>query len=759
MKKQLLLFAILLLISAAMKAQIIDVSTESLTDFTYAEGHGPSAPQSFTISVSELTEGINISFQGFQSSYFEISREEGGDFENQLSIPIGELEDGVEVFVRLKEGLTPDSYLNTIRITSSGATTKTVRCSGMVNGAVSMPQFTPDGGNSQGPVTVTITCDEGATIYYTTDGENPNENSNLYEPNEEILIEKTTTLKAIGIKDNWNDSDIANSEFHILYHIHATISPTESGEIIYNGQYMAYLDGDIDSEVGSITLQANPKNNYSFEYWTANNDTVNESSCEIQVDKAYNLIAHFRINNGNINTNVYPDGAGYVNIESSYEIGQTATLIAIPNPCYIFKQWNDGVIDNPRNIEVAQTNDYTAIFELANYTIIGLPNDESWGSVIGGGTTFHCEDVAPLEAIPEEGYEFEKWDDDNTDNPRSVIVNSDSTFTAIFTAKSIRINVIADPIEGGIVSGEGDYYFWETCTVTAQANESYSFIHWTEEDVIVSTESSFSFQPGWNHDRTFVAHFAQIPIVGIIETPATICDNESLDLVMPECVNTIGGEWQLSPDTTFTNIIIYDGERLSQSYDDWYLRYTAYNETDSVPSNIVSISVQSYISENEVNHQLVAKGPERGKYLLIYPNPKEGFIYQWYRDNEPIPNANMQYYYEQGGLTNGDYKVYISYTEDGTCGAFSPAKTISNNGSISFSIYPNPAHANDNLFVMNDSESEMQFFLYSIDGKLLHSQTVTASPTAITVHLSQGIYVAYLFDETGFVKVEKIVIQ
>ncbi len=216
----------------------------------------------------------------------------------------------------------------------------------------------------------------------------------------------------------------------------------------------------------------------------------------------------------------------------------------------------------------------------------------------------------------------------------------------------------------------------------------------------------------------------------------------------------------MSPDTTFSNIEKYTiGEPLSQNHNGWELRYVAYNETDTIPSNTVTISVQSYITEDEANHQLVAKGPERGKYVLIYPNPEEGYKYQWYRNDTPIANANKQYYYEHGGLTNGDYRVYISYTEDGICGAFSPTKRISNNGSAAFSIYPNPAHANDNLIIANGGEGKVQLAIYSIDGRLLHSQTMADSHATIGIHLPQGIYVACLSDETGFVKVEKIVIQ
>ncbi|MDD3281712.1 MAG: T9SS type A sorting domain-containing protein, partial [Bacteroidales bacterium] len=37
-----------------------------------------------------------------------------------------------------------------------------------------------------------------------------------------------------------------------------------------------------------------------------------------------------------------------------------------------------------------------------------------------------------LKAIPNFGYTFEKWSDGNSDNPRTVVVTSDTSFTAMF---------------------------------------------------------------------------------------------------------------------------------------------------------------------------------------------------------------------------------------------------------------------------------------------------------------------------------------
>ncbi len=513
MKRHLLIFAALLL-PWMVKAQSIEVYPDTLS-FEYAEGCLPSI-KSFLVTPQGLNDTMFVSFQHSINLHFHVSKTQDDGFVNSISFTLDELSaapgNQVEVFVRMDGGLNPDTYTNTIQITSQGAQMREVQCDGIVNGAVAKPQFTPVGGIFQGQKMVSINCyTEGAIIYYTTNGEDPNESSTVYEPNEEIPIDRTTTLKAIGIKENWNNSAIASEEYHIEYHIHAVVSPEESGEIIYDGQVLTYVDRYIDSNVDSITLKANPKSNYSFDYWIANDDTINNPNCVIQVDKDHSLVAYFRINNGNINYSVLPPGAGNVIIGGSQEIGQTATLTAIPEDCYHFLQWSDGTTSNPLEFIVGETNNYTAIFELDSYTIIGNPNNEEWGSVTGGGNSFHCEDIATLKAIPAEGYEFEKWDDGITDNPRQIVVNGDATYTAEFDAKRTNIIVIANPSEGGEVAGGGMYISWDWCTVTAQANEGYSFINWTENDDTISTSPIYKFQikPSFlPNERTLVANFA-----------------------------------------------------------------------------------------------------------------------------------------------------------------------------------------------------------------------------------------------------------
>ena len=78
---------------------------------------------------------------------------------------------------------------------------------------VAAPVFKPDGTTSfRGTQTVEISCaTPGASIYYTTDDTTPTSNSTAY--NGAISLTVTTTIKAIAVKADMNDSAIAAATF------------------------------------------------------------------------------------------------------------------------------------------------------------------------------------------------------------------------------------------------------------------------------------------------------------------------------------------------------------------------------------------------------------------------------------------------------------------------------------------------------------------------------------------------------------------
>lgn len=75
---------------------------------------------------------------------------------------------------------------------------------------------------------------------------------------------------------------------------------------------------------------------------------------------------------------------------------------------------------------------FGTILELPDqYTITTAVKDAGTGNVTGGGK-YEENATATLNAVPAPHYDFVKWSDNNTDNPRTVTVTSDATYTAEF---------------------------------------------------------------------------------------------------------------------------------------------------------------------------------------------------------------------------------------------------------------------------------------------------------------------------------------
>ena len=134
---------------------------------------------------------------------------------------------------------------------------------------------------------------------------------------------------------------------------------------------------------------------------------------------------------------------GIVSGGGTFEEGQNATITAVAATNYKFVNWTkDGAevsTENPYTFAVTETATYTANFvEITKYTINATANDGEMGSVTGGGTYYEGS-TATLTATPVGGYVFEKWSDDNTDNPRTITVSEAAAYTAIFKVAPARV--------------------------------------------------------------------------------------------------------------------------------------------------------------------------------------------------------------------------------------------------------------------------------------------------------------------------------
>ena len=65
------------------------------------------------------------------------------------------------------------------------------------------------------------------------------------------------------------------------------------------------------------------------------------------------------------------------------------------------------------------------------FTITVNSNNDAWGTVTGGGT-FNDQATTTLTATPKPGYKFVKWQDGVKENPYTITVTENATYTAYF---------------------------------------------------------------------------------------------------------------------------------------------------------------------------------------------------------------------------------------------------------------------------------------------------------------------------------------
>lgn len=119
----------LVLTASSSSTPTILVSTTSLSGFSYVDGNGPSTEQTFTVEGSNLTNNISIA----ASTNYEISKSSGTGFTTPLTYTPAQVATPQTVYVRLKAGLSVGNYNSEdIIATSTGASNKTVTCSGAV---------------------------------------------------------------------------------------------------------------------------------------------------------------------------------------------------------------------------------------------------------------------------------------------------------------------------------------------------------------------------------------------------------------------------------------------------------------------------------------------------------------------------------------------------------------------------------------------------------------------------------------------------
>lgn len=253
------------------------------------------------------------------------------------------------------------------------------------------------------------------------------------------------------------------SDFTNIYDIYTvTLESAEHGSV--SGPEWCIYDS-------VTTITANADEGYHFVQWS-DGDTNNPRSVHVTNDTT--LIASFAINSYTVTLS---GNNGTLSGSGTYLYNDVATIAATADSCYHFVRWSDDNTDNPRSLQVTDNINLSAVFVGDSREVTASAG--AHGSVSGSGTC-HYNDTVTITATGDAHYHFAQWSDGNTDNPRTIIVTSDTTLTATFAINSYTLALSTNNPAWGTVSGAGTYEYGTRVTMTATASEDRCFVQWSD---------------------------------------------------------------------------------------------------------------------------------------------------------------------------------------------------------------------------------------------------------------------------------------
>ncbi len=386
------------------------------------------------------------------------------------------------------------------------------------------------------------------------------------------------------------------------YTVNVSANPANGGTVTGGGNY----------QVGqSCTVTATANSGYTFTNWSENGTIVStQPSYTFVVNGNRTLVANFQAlpQNYTISVSANPTNGGTVTGGGTYQQGQSCTVHATANTGYTFTNWteNGNVVSTQANYTFTVNSNRTLVanFTLQQFTITALVDPSQWAGGVEGGGVYTYGQSCTLTATPTVPYIFVNWTKNgiqvSTNATYTFTVTESATYVAHFVVETFTITALANPTEGGVVTGSGTYEMLDECTVTATANEGYNFVNWTENGNVVSNEAAYTFAV--TGDRTLVANFELM----------TFEITASADPIEAASISGAG---------TYNY-----GEEVTLTFDrneDW--AFQNWTENGDVVSEEITYTFIATENRNLVANFLFTEGiGENSIAANVYPNPTKG---------------------------------------------------------------------------------------------------------------------------------------
>lgn len=313
--------------------------------------------------------------------------------------------------------------------------------------------------------------------------------------------------------------------------------------------------------------------------------------------------------------------------------------------------------------------------DVRTFTLGVSSADESKGTTTPGGMYDEDSEVL-IYAAAKDGYRFSRWNDGNTNNPRTVKMIGNLSYKAYFEAviPTYNITASANAVEGTVI-GSGVYEAGTKATLAAIGNTGYHFVKWTDgntanpRQVIVMA------------DVSYVAQFAKDAAKYTLTTSSTNASQ-----------GTAYGQGKYEEGTSVAIFAVAnDGYHFTQWHDgntENPRMVTVYSDAMYF-ANFAQDPVAPTLYEVKIKPENVAQGwtTEGGSFglgtqIMIYAHPANGFEFnQWSDGNAENPrfltitksvNLNAKFKVKS---PNGIKSTYTMATE-------TPIRKVIHNGKV-----------------------------------------------------------------------------
>ena len=231
-------------------------------------------------------------------------------------------------------------------------------------------------------------------------------------------------------------------------------------------------------------------------------------------------------------------------------------------------------------------------------------------------------DSTIIKATSNEGYSFYNWSDGNTQNPRILTLNSDTSMIAYFGLNTRKITVSPVNDSMGVTIGTGIYKLDSLAMIAAIPANGYRFAYWSDSSAL----NPYTFRVTPTTDTHFIAYFEEI-------IPDTVFVHDTTIIIQIDTViNTIHDTVTNTVFDTITNTVydtidnfIYDTVYVTETdtlwlFDTIYLHDTIYiYDTIYIRDSTTGIEDVSVINAKiySSRSRIVVEGAEGNSVMLF----------------------------------------------------------------------------------------------------------------------------------------------